>query len=103
MSPKYILPDTGENPDIATVDDIDLRKGWLDPVELTDDQARRLEEAGVELEEAGSKAEAAGQLTGNALDNELRREGLPLTGTADEKRQRLEDHLESEDDDGGDQ
>ncbi len=34
----------------------------------------------------------APQLRGEALDDALREAGLPLTGTADEKRQRLAEH-----------
>jgi len=50
------------------------------------------------LDEAEAEAEtpAAAELKGEALDDALRDAGLPLTGTADEKRKRLADFLAEE-------
>ena len=48
---RYVLADTPDNPQTATVDDHTLERGG-DPVGLNEKQAKRLEEAGVELEKS---------------------------------------------------
>jgi hypothetical protein len=94
---KYVLPEKGnEGFDKVTVDKVTLRKGDLEPKELTDKQVSRVEDSlGAKLEEAGSKQEAGSKLEGAALDAALTDAGVQVaSGTsADDKRKALEKAL----------
>jgi hypothetical protein len=50
----YVLTDSPGNPQLASVDDLTLDKGG-EPVELTDDQAKRLRSVGVHLTDPTAK------------------------------------------------
>jgi hypothetical protein len=81
-----ILPDTGDGN--ASVDKIRILAGDTTPTQLTEDQIKRLHDAGVKVERVDGK-DPADVLKGEALDNALQDKGLPTTGSVEEKRDRL--------------
>jgi hypothetical protein len=92
VAPGVILTDTTSNPSEATVDDVTLLAGDLEPKDLSDDQIDRLRDTGVKLEVVGEK-DPIDSLQGQALDNAIEDRGidLPSNATADQKRQALKD------------
>lgn len=76
--------------------------GWVDPVPAIVEPGQDVEVASgaVEALLASGRFTAAGNapdiLRGEQLDAALRDAGLPLTGTADDKRQRLAEHHAAE-------
>lgn len=98
---KYILPEKdNEGIDRVTVDKVTLRKGDLEPKDLTDDQVQRIEESlGIKLEEAKNQKEAADNLEGEALDNALKDAGISVAAgtSADDKRTALKKSLADKD------
>lgn len=89
MSPKVIL----QEPEEATVDDINLVKGDVEnPSELTDDQVKRLEAIpGVKLAVVGEQEDPIDALKGDALKAAVERAGVVVEGnaTAEDKRKAL--------------
>lgn len=101
---KYVFPDSKENSGVTAdrvrVDKVTLRRGDLEPQELTESQVKRVEESlGIKLQEAGSEKDAAGKLEGAALDAALKDAGVSVAAgtSADDKRKALQEALDDKD------
>lgn len=89
----------------AMVDDISLTnvEHGGDPVELTEDQVKRLRAAGAKLkgveDDEGQTSEDYGDMTNEQLQDELRERELPVSGAKPELVQRLKDDDAAKEDD----